>query len=319
MSITAIILTFNESAHIGRAIRSINGFVDQICVIDSGSNDGTTDIARQLGAEIHTHAFVNQAKQFQWALDNVEMKGDWVLRLDADEIIESDLAKEIAEKLPLLSADVTGINLKRKHIFMDRWVRHGGRYPLLMLRVFRRGKGRVEDRWMDEHITVADGRTVTFEGGFADHNLNDLTYFTDKHNKYATREAIEVLNHRLQLFIRDETLNSGSASVQASFKRWAKERVYNRIPFTLSATLYFLWRYIFQLGFLDGRSGLVYHFLQGYWYRFLVGAKLMELERAIASLTDRVEICAELSRLTGHKLVAQTVTPDGRDNATSLG
>jgi len=314
MSITAIILTFNESAHIGRAIRSINGFVDQICVIDSGSNDGTTDIARQLGAEIHTHAFVNQAKQFQWALDNVEMKGDWVLRLDADEIIESDLAKEIAEKLPLLCADVTGINLKRKHIFMDRWVRHGGRYPLLMLRVFRRGKGRVEDRWMDEHITVTDGRTVTFEGGFADHNLNDLTYFTDKHNKYATREAIEVLNHRLQLFTRDETLNSGSASFQASFKRWAKERVYNRIPFTLSVTLYFLWRYIFQLGFLDGRSGLVYHFLQGYWYRFLVGAKLMELECAIAHLSDKVEICAELSRLTGHKLVAKTATLDGRDN-----
>jgi len=319
MSITAIILTFNESAHIGRAIRSINGFVDQICVIDSGSNDGTTDIARQLGAEIHTHAFVNQAKQFQWALDNVEMKGDWVLRLDADEIIESDLAKEIAEKLPLLSADVTGINLKRKHIFMDRWVRHGGRYPLLMLRVFRYGKGRVEDRWMDEHITVTDGRTVTFEGGFADHNLNDLTYFTDKHNKYATREAIEVLNHRLQLFTREEALNSGSASFQASFKRWVKERVYNRIPFTVSATLYFLWRYIFQLGFLDGRSGLVYHFLQGYWYRFLVGAKLMELERAIANLTDRVEICAELSRLTGHKLVTQTADPDGRDNTTSLG
>ena len=219
----------------------------------------------------------------------------------------------------MLASDVTGVNLKRKHIFMDRWVRHGGRYPLLMLRVFRRGKGHIEDRWMDEHITVSDGRTVTFEGGFADHNLNDLTYFTDKHNKYATREAIEVLNHRLQLFGHDEALNSGSASFQASFKRWAKERVYNRIPFTVSATLYFLWRYIFQLGFLDGRSGLVYHFLQGYWYRFLVGAKLMELQRAIAHLTDKGEICAELSRLTGHKLVAQTAAPNGIGNTTSLG
>lgn len=306
MSITAIILTYNESRHIARAIRSIQAFTDQICVVDSGSTDGTAEIARQWGAEVHTHAFVNQAKQFQWALDTLDIQGQWVLRLDADEVIEPDLAREIAETLPQLPADVVGVNLKRKHIFMDRWVRHGGRYPLVMLRLWRHGHGRVEDRWMDEHMVVWGGRTVTFNGGFADHNLNDLGYFTDKHNKYATREAIEVLNQRLGLFARDEALNARSASPQASFKRWAKERVYNRIPFTVSAPLYFLWRYVFQLGFLDGRSGLVYHFLQGCWYRFLVGARLMELERAVAHLHDKADICAELSRLTGHKLVAQS-------------
>ncbi|WP_332748245.1 glycosyltransferase family 2 protein [Hydrogenophaga sp.] len=306
MSITAIILTYNESIHIERAIRSIQAFTDQICVVDSGSTDGTTDIAKRLGAEIHTHAFVNQARQFQWALDTLDIRGEWVLRLDADEIIDPDLAREITEKLPQLPSDVVGVNLKRKHIFMDRWVRHGGRYPLVMLRLWRHGQGRIEDRWMDEHMVVWGGRTVTFDGGFADHNLNDLSYFTTKHNQYATREAIEVLNQRLGLFARDDALNARSASFQASSKRWVKERLYNRIPFTVSATLYFLWRYVFQLGFLDGRSGLVYHFLQGYWYRFLVGAKVMELERAVAHLRDKAAICAELTRLTGHKLVAQS-------------
>ncbi len=309
MSITAIILTYNEARHIERAIRSVQAFTDQICVVDSGSTDDTTDIAQRLGAEIHTHAFVNQARQFQWALDTLDIHGEWVLRLDADEIIEPDLAREIVETLPQLPADVVGVNLKRKHIFMDRWVRHGGRYPLVMLRLWRHGHGRVEDRWMDEHVVVRGGRTVTFNGGFADHNLSDLSYFTDKHNKYATREAIEVLNQRLGLFARDDALNARSASSQASFKRWVKERVYNCIPFTVSATLYFLWRYIFQLGFLDGRSGLVYHFLQGYWYRFLVGAKVMELERAVAHIDDKAAICAELSRLTGHRLVAQSAAP----------
>lgn len=308
MRITAIILTYNEAIHIERAIRSIRPFSDQICVVDSGSNDDTRDIARELGAEVHTHDFINQAKQFQWALDTLDIRGEWVLRLDADEIIEPDLAQRIATELPTLPADVVGINFKRKHIFMDRWVRHGGRYPLVMLRLWRHGHGRIEDRWMDEHMVVWGGRTVTFEGGFADHNLHDLSYFTDKHNKYATREAIEVLNQRLSLFARDEALNARSASFQASFKRWVKERVYNRIPFTVSATLYFLYRYIVQLGFLDGRSGLVYHFLQGYWYRFLVGAKVMELERAVAHLSDKGAICAELSRLTGHKLVARSDT-----------
>lgn len=308
MSITAIILTYNEAIHLERAIRSIQAFTDQILVVDSGSTDGTTAIAQRLGAEVHTHAFVNQARQFQWALDTLDIRSEWVLRLDADEIIEPDLAQKIAREVPGLPGDVVGVKLKRKHIFMDRWVRHGGRYPLVMLRLWRHGKGRVEDRWMDEHVVVWGGRTVTFEGGFADHNLHDLSYFTDKHNKYATREAIEVLNQRLGLFARDDALNARSASFQASFKRWVKERVYNRIPFTVSATLYFLYRYIVQLGFLDGRSGLVYHFLQGCWYRFLVGAKVMELERAVAHLSDKAAICAELSRLTGHKLVARSDT-----------
>lgn len=314
MSITAVILTYNEALHLERAIRSIQAFTDQILVVDSGSSDDTAEIAQRLGAEVHMHAFVNQARQFQWALDTLDIRGEWVLRLDADEIIEPDLAQEISEKLPRLPAEVVGVNLKRKHIFMGRWVRHGGRYPLVMLRLWRHGKGRVEDRWMDEHVVVWGGRTVTFDGGFADHNLHDLSYFTDKHNKYATREAIEVLNQRLGLFARDEALSARSASFQASFKRWVKERVYNRIPFTVSATLYFLYRYIVQLGFLDGRSGLVYHFLQGCWYRFLVGAKVMELERAVAHLhDDKAAICAELSRLTGHRLVARSetvATPD---------
>ena len=304
MSLAVIILTYNESMHIARALDSVAGIASQVLVIDSGSTDDTVRIAESRGATVLYHPFVNQAKQFQWALDNAPISAEWVLRLDADEIIEPDLASEITGKLPALPADVTGIILKRKHIVMNRWVRHGGRYPLLMLRIFRRGKGHIEDRWMDEHIVVDEGRTITFDGGFADHNLNDLTYFIDKHNKYATREAIEVLNQRMALFPRDESLNAGNASLQASLKRWAKEKVYNRLPFTVSATLYFLWRYIFQLGFLDGRSGLVYHFLQGYWYRFLVGAKLMELERAIAHLDDKQVILEELTRLTGHNLVA---------------
>jgi len=300
--LAVVILTQDEAIHIVRALDSIAGIAAQVFVIDSGSSDDTVQLAKARGAQVLYHPFVNQAKQFQWALDNAPITSTWVMRLDADEVIEPDLAAEIAARLPRLPADVAGVNLDRKHIFMDRWVRHGGRYPLRMLRIWRHGQGRVEDRWMDEHIVVSGGRTVTFKGGFADHNLNDLSFFTAKHNRYATREAIDVLNQRLGLFPRDEGLSAGSASWQASFKRMAKERIYNRLPFTISATLYFLWRYVFQLGFLDGRSGLVYHFLQGYWYRFLVGAKLMELERAVAHLSDRREILAELTRLTGLRL-----------------
>lgn len=303
--VCVVILTYNESLHIARAIRSVSTLADQIIVVDSFSTDNTAEIAQELGAIVLKNRFVNQAVQFNWALDNSPITADWILRLDADEIIEPDMVDEIRQKLPQLPAEVTGVNLKRKHIFMDRWVRHGGRYPLLMLRLWRRGHGRVENRWMDEHVVVSGGRTVTFEGGFSDHNLNDLSYFIEKHNKYATREAIEIINQRLGLFAKDEGLSAGSASFQAAAKRFLKENIYNHLPFTVSALLYFLWRYFGQMGFLDGRSGLIYHFLQGYWYRFLVGAKVMELERAVAHLTDRKDTIAELSRLTGLPLTAK--------------
>ena len=303
--LSAVILTFNEELHLERALASISGFTKEIFVIDSFSTDRTIEIALAHGAIVLQNKFINQAKQFQWALDNAPISGEWILRLDADEIIESDLATEIVQKLPALAPDVVGINLKRKHIFMDRWVKHGGRYPLVMLRIWRKGHGRIENRWMDEHIVIWGGRTVTFEGGFADHNLNDLTFFTDKHNKYATREAIEILNQRLNFNPRDHSVTTESTSLQTAAKFFIKEHIYNHIPFTISALMYFVWRYIFQLGFLDGRSGLIYHFLQGYWYRFLVGAKVMELERAISHLTDKQAITEELSRLTGHSLIPE--------------
>ena len=301
-NLAVVILTYNEEMHIERAIQSVKDITSEIFVIDSGSKDNTVKLAQENGAVVIYHPFINQAKQFNWALDNAPITADWIMRLDADEVIEQDLVTEIQEKLPKLNSNIVGINLKRKHIFMGRWVRHGGRYPLILMRIWRTGYGRVEDRWMDEHVVISGGETVTFNGGFADHNLNDLTFFTDKHNKYATREAIEVLNQKYQLFGRDESLNKETTSFQASVKRIAKEKIYNKIPFTLAALSYFLYRYIFQLGFLDGRSGLVYHFLQGYWYRFLVGAKIMELEKAIVGMTDKQQILQEISRLTGHKL-----------------
>jgi glycosyltransferase involved in cell wall biosynthesis len=298
--LAAIILTFNEERHIGRAIASLAGVASQVFVIDSFSTDRTAEIAREAGATVFQNKnFINQAREFQWALENAPITAPWILRFDADEVIEPDLAARIRDELPKLGEDVVGVYLKRKHIFLGRWIRHGGRYPITLLRIFRVGHGKVEDRWMDEHVVVWGGRTVTFEGGFADHNLNDLTYFTEKHNRYATREAIDVIAHRRNLLPRDTGLTERNRSAQAAVKRLMKENVYNRVPYQIGALAYFLYRLIFQLGFLDGKEGLVYHGLQGLWYRFLVGAKIDELEQAIANLKDPAEIRSELRRITG--------------------
>lgn len=301
-SIAVVILTFNESIHLPRALAYVRALAREIFVIDSYSTDDTVSLAKAAGAHVLQHPFQNHARQFEWALENAPITSDWVMRLDADEVIEADLAAEIIAKLPTLPPDVTGINLNRKTIFQDKFIRWGGRYPLTLLRIWRRGKGRIEDRWMDEHLYLTDGRTVTFVGGFADHNLYDLTFFTAKHNSYASREALDALNQRLHLFEPQLALTGEATSNQAKIKRFLKESIYNRLPFEISASMFFLYRYIFQLGFLDGRRGLVYHVLQGFWYRFLVGAKLRELEHAVAQAISEEEMHSAVARLTRQKL-----------------
>jgi glycosyltransferase involved in cell wall biosynthesis len=300
--LAVVILTYNEERHIVRALESISSIAREMVVVDSFSTDRTVELAKEHGATVLQHKFINYAKQFQWALDNASLSATWVMRLDADEIVEPDLATEIAERLPKLGSDVAGVNLKRKHIFFGRWIRHGGRFPLVLLRIWRRGQGRIENRWMDEHMIVWGGQIVTFAGGFADHNLNNLSFFIEKHNKYATREAIDILNKRLKLFPLDCDLLSENTSLQASMKRFVKEKIYNVIPFQISVPSYFIYRWVFRLGFLDGVEGFIYHFLQAFWYRLLVGAKVLELRRAIADLDDPTKIRAELERLTGLEL-----------------
>ncbi|OJW72754.1 MAG: glycosyl transferase [Sphingomonadales bacterium 63-6] len=300
--VTVVILTFNEARHIGRSIASVRAFARDILVVDSFSTDDTMAIAEAAGARVLQHPFVNYSEQFQWALDQGGIKTAWTLRLDADEVIEPDLAAEIARQLPGLPSDVVGVNFDRKHIFMGRWVRHGGRFPLRLLRLWRTGQGRIEIRWMDEHIVVWGGRTVTFKGGFSDANENDLTFFTAKHNSYATREAIDVLSQRYALFPEDRALNANSTSQQAGLKRWIKEKVYNRLPLWAGPMGYFLYRYIFQLGFLDGRTGTIYHVLQGFWYRYLVACKVYEYDLHLRQCKDTAERISTLSRLSGYDL-----------------
>jgi glycosyltransferase involved in cell wall biosynthesis len=161
LSLTVVILTFNEARHIERSIASVVGFAFEVVVIDSFSSDDTVEIARRHGARVLQNRFVNQSQQFQWGVDNGNITTDWTMRLDADEVIEADLAAELVLTVPRLPQDIVGINFDRKHIFMGRWIRHGGRFPLRLLRVWRTNQGRVEDRWMDEHIVVSGGGTNT--------------------------------------------------------------------------------------------------------------------------------------------------------------
>jgi hypothetical protein len=162
-------------------------------------------------------------------------------------------------------------------IFQGRLIRFGGFFHIRILRLFRYGRGRCEDRWMDEHIKVT-GRTTNFRGVLIDENLNSLTWWCDKHNRYASREAVEMLNLKYGFLPSDSVAGLANGS-QASFKRLVKERVYARLPAGFRALTYFFYRYVIRLGFLDGRTGTTFHVLQGFWYRYLVDAKVAEVER----------------------------------------
>lgn len=279
MSLTVVILTKNEERHIARAIGSVMDVADRLYVIDSGSTDRTVEIAQEAGAEVLNRDWVNYATQLNWALDQLPADTEWVLRLDADEVVTEGLSAEVQEKLERLPASVVGVYVSRRMTFMGRPIRWGGLFPVRILRLFRHGKGRCENRWMDEHIRV-EGETVGFQGEIVDDNLNSLTWWTEKHNAYASREVVDLLNLEYG-FMAHETVADLRGGQQAGVKRWLKEQVYARLPGGTRATAYFVYRYIFRLGFLDGKEGTAFHVLQGFWYRYLVDTKLHEVKTYI--------------------------------------
>ena len=278
LDLSVIILTYNEELHIRRCLENVKSIAKEIYIIDSFSTDATLDIAREFD---NVHILQNKwennyAKQFNWGLEHSGISTQWVLRLDADEYLLPELVQELQEKLPTLSDDVTGIIFNRRHIFMDKWMRRGI-YPVKLLRVFRYGKGMCEQRLMDEHIQLNEGHAVEFEHDFYDHNLNNLSWFCHKHVNYAIREAVDLLDIELDLTGAAETDNGKEISPQALAKRMKKHK-YARQPLFWRSFAYFCYRYFLKGACLDGKVGFIWTFLQGWWYRMLVDAKVYEIK-----------------------------------------
>lgn len=303
-NLTVIILTFNEEIHIKRCIDCLEGLNSRIIVVDSFSTDQTCDIALELGAEVYKNIFVNQAQQFQWAMENCGISSEWVLRVDADETIDEKLSKNISLFIHEDGRGFNGAIFNRKHIFLGRWIKYGGRYPLPMLRLFRVGAAHIEQRWMDEHIVLDVGVSCVLDGGFEDNNLNSVSWFIDKHNKYATREMVDIMLKSCSEKKDSEITSATSYSIR--MKRFFKEKIYLKMPYFVRPFLYFIFRYIFQLGFLDGRAGFSYHFMQGLWYRCLVDVKCIEVEIAWRSCSCDQEKITVLEAISGFKLRDRT-------------
>jgi glycosyltransferase involved in cell wall biosynthesis len=292
VNLTIIILTYNEEIHLERCIKSFKSIGDyHLLVVDSFSTDQTLNIAQNHGARILQNPFKTQSSQFNWALSQLSPEIDWVLRIDADEYLTPELSEQIRQKLPQVGSEIDGIIFGRRMTFQGKLLRYGGVFPVKVLRLFRYGRGQCEERWMDEHIKV-QGQTLEIPGEIIDDNLNSLTWWTEKHNRYSSREAVDLLNLEYG-FMPHDSVASLRDNSQASIKRWLKEAVYAKLPGGLRAFAYFFYRYIFRLGFLDGSAGTSFHFLQGFWYRYLVDTKVAEVKRHMkrtdSSIIDAIQ------------------------------
>lgn len=262
--ITVIILTKNEEKNIEEAVASAKQIADRIIVVDSGSTDQTLEIAQKNGAETYFHEWSTHARQFNWALDNCNIQTEWVFRLDADERITPELAQEIIEKMNHDTGAFDGYEMRWRVYFMDKWIRHGGTHKPYFLRLFRYGKGRVEDKIMDEHIRV-DGTVEKLKGDLLHYDYKGLDAWLNKHIWYSQLE--------LNLY-KGVYANGGELSGVQQQKRG----FYYKLPLFVRARLYYWYRYYAQLGFLDGKEGKIFIYFQAYWYRFLVDAKIVEIE-----------------------------------------
>ena len=272
--ISIIILTYNDEIQIGECLESISDLTDDIIIVDSFSSDNTVEICKRFSARVYRNPFVNQAVQFNWALDNVPIKYDWILRLDSDEIVPDRLKEEMRDRLGR-DEEFVAYYLNRRMYWMGRWLRHGRMYPHYIVRLFRKGHARYEER-TEEHLVV-DGAIGYMKNDFLEDNRkNTLDYFTEKHLVTARGELEEIKKAAAGSSAHETAIEPRLFGTKVHRTRWLKEKVYARTPLFVRPFLYFIYRYFVCLGFLDGAPGLIWHVLQGFWYRFYIDAKVYE-------------------------------------------
>ncbi|MGE4056447.1 MAG: glycosyltransferase family 2 protein, partial [Vicinamibacterales bacterium] len=233
------------------------------------------EIAARRGATVVVHAFESHTTQWGWALVSLPLQSDWVLALDADQRVTPELRDDMIALLTSESIPCAGYFMARRQVFRGRWIRHGGYYPKYLLKLFRRGQARVGDDLVDHHFLVS-GRLGRLQGDLIEDNRNELRIFdwTEKHNRYARRQALDEIARWQNGMPRGRLFGDPDERVA-----WMK-RVWMRFPLFVRPIGYFVYRYVFRLGFLDGKEGFVFHVLQGFWYRLLVDINIEEQRRS---------------------------------------
>lgn len=270
---TAIIMTKNEEKNIVDCLKSMDGFAKRCVVIDCGSTDRTVELAKEYGADVYFHEFEYYAKQFNWGIDNTGIDTEWIIRLDADERFPDELCREI-EELIIENADksMNGITIEADFFFLDRCMKHGIRNKRKMM-MFKKAYGRIEDRRRDAHSIISEGFSASTKNRFLHYDFKDIDSYIKRYNWYATREMQDYIDFTNGAGVEIKT---DKAILQQRKKKFG---FYYKMPKYFRAWMWFIYNYIFRFGFLDGKEGLIFCFLECYWYRLLVDAKIYEYEK----------------------------------------
>ncbi len=304
-SLTVVILTYNEERNLPACLASVAGWVREIFVVDSGSTDCTTKIASRYDARVISHPFESHAKQWNWALRNLPFSHEWALCLDADHRVTPELADELVQLFsregdrrgrtadggrPAVSlAEVDGFYIKRQQIFRSKWIRHGGYDPKYLLKLVRHARAWSDEGELADHRFYVAGNCARLSAYFVEDNQNelDILVWTQKQLVYAKRQAQEELLRR-----RNDMNWSTLPSLFGTPDQrtlWLK-RVWYRLPLYIRPFLYFGYRYFLRLGFLDGKQGFIFHYLQGFWYRLMVDVVLDDLRQNRTPAPDSVTL-----------------------------
>lgn len=271
-NVEIIIPAFNEEINLPHALESVHDWADAVYIVDSGSTDGTRQIAEAFGAKMIDRPWLGYAAQKNWALDNLPVKSDWVFFLDADEAITPQLKEEILAitQKPVNEVPTAGFYVNRLTYFLGKPLRHCGYFPSYNLRLFKHGKARYEQREVHEHMIV-DGPTQRLKHIMLHEDRRGLEHFIAKHNRYSSLEAREFALGREHQTWHDPA--AGEAGI--AYRRWLKTYILPRLP--LSGLWRFVYMYFMRLGFLDGTTGLRFCLLLA-TYDVFISLKLAELK-----------------------------------------
>jgi hypothetical protein len=247
----------------------------EIFIVDSFSTDKTVDILNEYGINFVQNIFINHSNQLNFAIKNYPFNTNYILRIDSDETLSLELIQEIkTSKLLDSNSEISGFYIKRKVKFLNKILNYGNINPIWLLRLWKIGKGVCDDKLMDEKIIVSDQKTAKLQNIIIDNNLNNLTWWTHKHNNYSNREALEILNKKY--LISKNSFKGDYYSID--FILFLLKSFYNKMPIFLRSFLLFFYSYFLKLGILDGIPGFIWNVLQVFWYRYLVDVKVYEFE-----------------------------------------
>ncbi|GAA4328334.1 hypothetical protein GCM10023149_32300 [Mucilaginibacter gynuensis] len=276
-SFSFIILTYNEEMHLPRLLNSIARLNAPVYILDSGSTDNTVAIGEQFGAEVLCNPFDNHPRQWHYALGCFDIKTPWIICLDADHVVTPELAEILLNFRDEDYSDTNGIYFNRKNFFKGQWIKHGGYYPFYLLKMFRYGHGFSDLNENMDHHFVVDGKTQLWKTGhLLEENLkeNNISFWINKHNRYSDLLAHEEVE-RMQK-IRWQTVKPRFWGAPDERTAWLKA-IWWQLPRYVRPMIYFFYRFIIRLGFMDGKNGIIFHFLQGFWFRLVVDIKIEEI------------------------------------------